>query len=158
MIKCPSCGSQQSGSICHVCSPNRLDTILGQLFLQCTPSRVIDPKGRLFGRKSNRFWTSKKVAASSAALLIAVFIVVGGVYHGHSGPSILCTNGAVNYPSCDSCNSPEQYNASTHTCSCTGGYLNPPYCNRYCVNSAVNPPNCDICQNEGTDLHCNPYG
>ncbi len=162
MFKCPRCGSiGQSGSICEVCRSRRLDTLLRKLSAPGAPSRVMDRKGGLFGKQSKPFWTGTKIVASTVALLLAVSSVAAGVYYGNARLSSLsCTNGAVNYPSCNSCGSFQTYNTSTHVCNCTDGTVNPPYCNRYCRNNAINSPNCDLCPDRVTDYTgvCPPTG
>src|SRR6266566_1155958 len=82
--------------------------------------------------------------------------VCGGFYLSArpSGPS--CSNGAVNYPPCNSCGSRETYSSSANLCFCTDEAVNAPKCNRWCANNAINPPNCDRCPDNHTDIVCPP--
>src|SRR5205807_4752460 len=89
-------------------------------------------------------------------VLFVVSTVGAGLYLSArpSGPT--CSNGGVNYPSCNSCGSSETYSSSTNTCYCTDYAVNPPSCNRFCANNAINPPNCDRCPDNHTDVVCPP--
>jgi len=146
MFRCRICGSiGQTLQACGVCGgavreisedPSGLSTVSRQLL---RPS-----------------WTGTKIAASMIVVLFVVSTVGAGLYLSArpSGPT--CSNGGVNYPSCNSCGSSEAYSSSTNTCYCTDYAVNPPTCNRFCANNAINPPNCDRCPDNHTDIVCPP--
>jgi hypothetical protein len=146
MFRCTSCGSiGLNVGTCGVCGGvvreihedhSRLPTLSRQRF--------------------RPFWTWTKIAASIAVVIVAISTVGAGLYLSArpSGPS--CSNGAVNYPSCNSCISSETYTPSTNSCTCTNGAVNKPKCNRWCANNAINPPSCDLCPDNHTDIVCPP--
>lgn len=107
-------------------------------------------------RRFRPFWTATKIAASIVIVLVAVSTVGAEMYLSThpSGPS--CSNGAVNYSSCNVCASSERFMSSTNLCFCTNGAVNGPKCNRWCANNAINPPSCDRCPDNQTDVVCAP--
>lgn len=156
LVTRPSCRSmRQSLSVSNAYARRRLDTLLKRLS-SSSVHRVIKRKDR-FDRLREPFRTRARKIGSTVVLLIAASIIVTGLYYGNARPSsVSCTNGAVNYPSCDSCSSTEVYNLSIHACECGNGNRNAPYCTRPCANNALNYPACDVCP-DATDVRCPPY-
>ena len=104
-------------------------------------------------------WTTGKIVA-----LILVALLVAGVsgfaafnYYGRQfSPTQPCSNGATNYPTCNSCSSGQTLTGGSCTNNCTNGATNPPSCTSYsaCSNGANNPPACTTfnpCSNGATN-------
>ena len=116
MFRCRVCGSiGQTPQACGVCG-GAVREISQDPSGQSTVSRQL----------LRPFWTGTKIAAMMIVVLFAVSTVGAGLYLSArpSGPS--CSNGALNYPSCNSCGSSEAYSSSTKVCFCTDHSVNPP--------------------------------
>lgn len=138
MFRCKVCGSLGlTPGVCGVCGGSVSEyheTSSGHLTLT--------------SQRSQSFWTLAKIAATIAVVLVVVSSVGAGLYLSSRPSSPSCSNGALNYPSCNTCASSETY---TSECVCTDGAVNGPKCNRWCANNAINPPTgagsrgCDQC-------------
>ena len=153
MAACVWCGSIGQGSrVCGICG--RSPGIVSGDPSRPSGGASVGGKETLNRRRSKRFWTTTRILVSSIVVLVAISSIAAGAYYSPpraSTPS--CTNGAVNYASCDSCGSLATYNTSRQACFCTNGGRNPPSCNNFCANNAINPPNCDWCpDNHSVDL------
>ena len=157
MFKCPVCGSiGQNDKVCLVCGRCLSNTTREPLPSSLVPE-IRDPPGRAEPKQSKPYWTATKLVILTGAFLVAISAVATGVYYDPTRTSSpLCTNGAVNYPSCNSCCTTGEYNLSRQSCYCTNGAHNPPSCNNYCANNAINPPSCDLCRDNRTDVPCPP--
>lgn len=111
-------------------------------------------------------WTAGKVAAVVLIVIVAASIAAAGAYYsrpGATGTSILtCSNGATNYPSCNSCAAGEILTGGSCQNNCANGATNPPTCNNnVCTNGATNPPSCSSypsCTNGANNPpYCNQY-
>jgi hypothetical protein len=141
MFRCNVCGSiGLNPGACGICGAVTVEIREGP----SGPSIVARQRLRPFR-------TTTKIAASIIVVLVAISTVGAGLYLSARPPAPLCSNHAVNYPSCNSCSSQEAYSSSTNVCSCTNGATNPDKCNRWCANNAINPPTgggsrgCDQC-------------
>jgi len=144
MFRCRVCGSiGQPPQACGIC-----DGAVREISQ--------DPSGKsTVSRQLLRpFWTGTKMGASIIVVLFAISTVGAGLYFSARPSGPYCSNGAVNYPSCNSCGSSEAYSSSTKVCFSTDYAVNPPSCNRFCGNNAINPPNCDPCPDNHTDVVC----
>jgi hypothetical protein len=148
MFRCGVCGSiGLNAGTCGVC---------GGVVREIREDALARSARHVSRQRLRPFWTGTRFVASLVVVLVAVSSVGAGLYLSArpSGPS--CSNRALNYPSCNSCDSRETYILSTNTCTCTSGAVNPPSCNRFCANNAINPPNCDRCPDNHTDIVCPP--
>jgi hypothetical protein len=146
MLQCAACGSVgMNAGACGVC---------GGVVREIPEDR--SGRAHVSRQGSRPFWTPTKIAASIVIFLVAISTVGAGVYLSArpSGPS--CSNRAVNYPSCNHCDSSETFSSSTNQCFCINGAVNGPKCNRWCANNAINPPACDLCPDNHTDIVCPP--
>src|SRR2546425_4654678 len=97
------------------------------------------------------FWTKKKKLAVVLAVILIVAVVLllllGFRPTNQVSSSIVnCTNGANNYPRCDSCPSGKTLASNNCVSNCTNSATNPPSCTAFnpCSNGATNPPGCNI--------------
>src|SRR5438445_3847950 len=97
------------------------------------------------------FWTKKKKLAVVLAVILIVAVVLllllGFRPTNQVSSSIVnCTNGANNYPRCDSCPSGKTLASNNCVSNCTNSATNPPSCTAFnpCSNGAANPPGCNI--------------
>src|SRR2546425_5859944 len=97
------------------------------------------------------FWTKKKKLAVVLAVILIVAVVLllllGFRPTNQVSSSIVnCTNGANNYPRCDSCPSGKTLASNNCVSNCTNSATNPPSCTAFnpCSNSGTNPPSCNI--------------
>src|SRR2546428_2251528 len=96
------------------------------------------------------FWTKKKKLAVVLAVILivaAVLLLLLGFRPTNQVSSIVnCTNGANNYPRCDSCPSGKTLASNNCVSNCTNSATNPPSCTAFnpCSNGATNPPSCNI--------------
>src|SRR2546428_5969533 len=96
------------------------------------------------------FWTKKKKLAVVLAVILIVAVVLLlllGFRPTNQVSSIVnCTNGANNYPRCDSCPSGKTLASNNCVSNCTNSATNPPSCTAFnpCSNGATNPPSCNI--------------
>src|SRR2546422_4591346 len=97
------------------------------------------------------FWTKKKKLAVVLAVILIVAVVLllllGFRPTNQVSSSIVnCTNGANNYPRCDSCPSGKTLASNNCVSNCTNSATNPPSCTAFnpCSNGATNPPSCNI--------------
>src|SRR5207245_2722467 len=97
------------------------------------------------------FWTKKKKLAVVLAVILIVAVVLllllGLRPTNQVSSSIVnCTNGANNYPRCDSCPSGKTLASNNCVSNCTNSATNPPSCTAFnpCSNGATNPPSCNI--------------
>src|SRR3989454_822650 len=107
------------------------------------------------------FWTKKKKLAVVLAVILIVAVVLllllGFRPTNQVSSSIVnCTNGANNYPRCDSCPSGKTLASNNCVSNCTNSATNPPSCTAFnpCSNGATNPPSCTIynpCSNGATN-------
>jgi hypothetical protein len=102
-----------------------------------------------FPQPSKPYWTAAKIVGVILVVVLVVsvsgFAALNYLKQNPSSPTSnnSCSNGATNYPSC---------NSNT----CTNGATNPPSCtsNSSCSNGATNPPSCDQipgCSNGATN-------
>jgi hypothetical protein len=148
MFRCSACGSiGLTSRACGVC---------GGVVREIRADPTGFQTGSISQKRLRPFWTGTRILALMVVILVPISTVGAGLYLSArpSGPS--CSNGAVNYPPCNSCSSLEKYNSSTNSCSCTNGAVNGPKCNRWCANNAINPPSCDRCPDNQTDIVCPP--
>src|SRR2546426_11390782 len=96
------------------------------------------------------FWTKKKKLAVVLAVILIVAVVLllllGFRPTNQVSSSIVnCTNGANNYPRCDSCPSGKTLASNNCVSNCTNSATNPPSCTAFnpCSNGATNPPSCN---------------
>src|SRR2546422_8653636 len=93
------------------------------------------------------FWTKKK---KKLAVVLAVILIVAVVLllllgfrptNQVSSSIVNCTNGANNYPRCDSCPSGKTLASNNCVSNCTISATNPPSCTAFnpCSNGATNP-------------------
>src|SRR6266581_5205133 len=156
MFRCAGCDSiALKVGTCGVCGGVVRELHKGPSGPLTVPGRITG-RGQVTGQRFRPFWTGTKIVASVVVVLVAISSVGVGLYLSArpSGPT--CSNLALNYPSCNSCNSKETYNLSRDTCICTSGAVNPPSCNRFYANNAINPPSCDLCPDNQTDVVCPP--
>src|SRR2546427_9510472 len=107
------------------------------------------------------FWTKKKKLAVVLAVILIVAVVLllllGFRPTNQVSSSIVnCTNGANNYPRCDSCPSGKTLASNNCVSNCTISATNPPSCTAFnpCTNGATNPPGCNVfnpCVNGATN-------
>src|SRR3989475_5494320 len=97
------------------------------------------------------FWTKKKKLAVVLAVILIVAVVLllllGFRPTNQVSSSIVnCTNGANNYPRCDSCPSGKTLASNNCVSNCTNSATNPPSCTAFnpCSNGATNRPSCTI--------------
>ncbi len=156
MFRCTVCGSiGQSDKICGVCGRSLHKTPQEPSPSSAVPGirNLTEPVHR---QQSKPHWTTTTIVALTVVVLVAISTVATGMYYSATRPlSPACRNGAVNFPSCDSCGRRGAYSPASKSCYCTNGTVNPPSCNVYCIGGAINPPRCDICPS-GTDVHCGP--
>ena len=150
MYKCPRCGSiGHRLRVCGVCGVSVHD--IPRELTPTTVQRARDHPGLFRAQQSKHYWNMTKIAASTVFLLVAVSSVAAGIYYDPAHTSNQsCTNGAVNFPLCNSCGSSGTYDSTRQSCYCTNGADNPPSCNKYWANNATNPPNCDRCPDNRT--------
>jgi hypothetical protein len=145
MFRCAICGSVSlNAGTCGVC---------GGIVREIRGSASLQPTGPVSPPRLRPFWTGTKIIASVIVVLVVISSVGAGLYLSArpSGPS--CSDGGVNYPSCNICSPSETL---TNSCDCTNKAVNAPRCNRWCANNAINPPSCDRCPDNQTDVVCPP--
>ena len=147
MFRCRVCGSIRQTPPKRVGSVTELSVRL---------AKILSGKSTVSRQLLRPFWTGTKMGASIIVVLFAISTVGAGLYFSARPSGPYCSNGAVNYPSCNSCGSSEAYSSSTKVCFSTDYAVNPPSCNRFCGNNAINPPNCDPCPDNHTDVVCPP--
>jgi hypothetical protein len=91
-----------------------------------------------------------------AILVVGVSGFAAFNYLTQKSSPIACSNGATNYPSCNSCSSGQILTGGSCVSNCTNGATNPPSCTSYspCSNGANNPPACTTfnpCSNGATN-------
>ena len=158
MFKCTVCGSiVQNPNRCGVCSGAVLE-------IHKQPQPDNSPSLPLSMKKSGTFWSKTKIVALTILVVVVVSSAGAGTYlTARPSPSPSCKNAAVNYPTCNNCDSWGNYNSFASACQCNNGFVNPPSCDRACGNGAVNPPGggghyggCDQCPDGRTDITCPP--
>jgi hypothetical protein len=116
-----------------------------------------------YPQPSKPYWTAGKIIALILVVLVVVSAAAAaGVYYYYlnrptpAGVSSVCSNGATNYPSCNSCSSGQSFVSGTCYNNCTNGATNPPACsNNVCSNGATNYPTCTVFQTT-TTITCDP--
>jgi len=110
MFRCRVCGSigQTPPQACGICD--------GAV---CEISQDPSGKSTVSRQLLRPFWTGTKMGASIIVVLFAISTVGAGLYFSARPSGPYCSNGAVNYPSCNSCGSSEAYSSSTKVCFST---------------------------------------
>ena len=115
-----------------------------------------------YPQPSKPHWTAGKIIALVLVVLVVVSAAAAaGVYYYLNRPvangvSSICSNGATNYPSCNTCSSGQSFVNGTCYNNCTNGATNPPACsNNVCSNGATNYPTCTVFQTT-TTVTCDP--
>jgi hypothetical protein len=156
VFRCAVCGSRAlKVGTCGVCGGVVHEIREDPSWPLTVPASVVRT-GRVARQWSRPFRTGTKIVASMIVVIVALSTVGAGLYLYARPSAPSCSNGGLNYPSCNSCGSRETYSLSTNWCMCTNGAHNPPSCNRWCANNAINPPNCDMCPDNHTDIVCPP--
>jgi hypothetical protein len=169
MFRCAVCGSTGlKGGTCGVCGGVVHEIREDSSWPLAVPASIVRT-GNMARHRFRPFKTWTSIGASMIVVIVALSSVGAGLYLYARPSAPSCSNGGLNYPSCNSCVSSEMYNSSTDSCQCAntitvmtlGGpstrqAVNPPACNRFCANNAINPPNCDMCPDNHTDIVCPP--
>ncbi len=110
------------------------------------------------------YWTAGKIIALVLVIIAGVSAAGAGLFYYSNTRSTAsvnpvsstCSNGATNYPSCNTCASGQSFVSGSCVSNCTNGATNPPACsNNVCNNGATNYPTCTVFQTT-TTLTCNP--
>src|SRR6267378_6335223 len=97
------------------------------------------------------FWSKKKKVALVLAIILILAVILLLLLSFRPNNQVLpsplnCSNGANNYPRCNSCPSGETLASNGCMSNCANGGTNPPGCNVFnpCSNGATNPPGCTV--------------